>query len=255
MSNTYKIYDRLFFVGVCGLGDSFVSSGMAHHYADRSLELHIPCWEHFYETIACLYKDFDNIKVIPFKSDNNIIDNENKYVADTRLSRIMRTPLIFSKIKNYSLIAMWDLQVYAHYELPYHLRYTNFRLPSHIDGSNELFQQLTNNEPYILVHRQTGDHPHGLPINVPAFRQAQGLSDIKLIEVVPEITNNMMQYVKLIQNAEEIHCVPSSFHCLVDSVPTSAKLFFHDIREKTAMAVNSAWNNNKWIIVNYQERI
>jgi hypothetical protein len=104
------------------------------------------------------------------------------------------------------------------------------------------------------VHRQTGDHPKGLPINVSGFRHANGFPEIKIIDIVPEITNNMMQYVKLIQNAQEIHCVPSSFHCLVDSMPTSAKLFFHDIREKTAMAVNSSWNNEKWNMVNYAER-
>ena len=66
---------------------------------------------------------------------------------------------------------------------------------------------------------------------------------------------DMMQYVKLIQHAEEIHCVPSSFHCLVDSIQTNAKLFFHDIREKTSMAVNTQWNNFKWNEVNYEYRI
>ena len=65
----------------------------------------------------------------------------------------------------------------------------------------------------------------------------------------------MMQYVDLIKNAEEIHVVPSSFHCLVDSMETNASLYFHDIREKTSMAINSDWNNHRWTIVKYQNRL
>jgi hypothetical protein len=64
-----------------------------------------------------------------------------------------------------------------------------------------------------------------------------------------------MEYVELIKNAEEIHCIPSSFHCLVDGIETPAKLFFHDIREKTSMAVNSIWNNHRWTMVNYNPRL
>jgi len=252
--NNYKIYDRLFFMGSCGLGDSFVLNGIVHHYADRSLEIHVPCWEHFYDTIKSLYNGFDNIKVVPFKFEHEMLAKEQEYVINNRLSRILRIKLIQSKIKNYPINAMWDLQLYAAYELPYHLRYTNFRLPKVIEGSDELFEKLSNNEPYILVHRYTGDHPNGLAINIQGFRQANNFPNINIIEITPNITNNMMQYIKLIENAAEIHCVASSFHCLVDSVPTRAKLFFHDIREKTAMAVNSAWNNNKWNNVSYSER-
>jgi len=257
MVNTYKIFDRLFFLGPSSLGDSFLMNGLVHHYADRTQELHLPCWQHFYDTTKCLYQDFDHIKVVPFNciDTNDMLVKEQEYVTNNRLSRILRTPLIFSNIRKFPLIAMWDLQIYAHYELPYHLRYTNFRLPKNVEGSDQLFNQLSMNRPYSLIHTRTSDHPDGVPINIHGFRKSNNFPDIDIIEVRPEITNNMLQYVKLIENAEEIHCVPSSFHCLVDSIPTKAKLFFHDIREKTSMAVNSAWNNNKWIIVNYNERI
>jgi hypothetical protein len=128
-------------------------------------------------------------------------------------------------------------------------------LPKHIEGSDELYNELSGGEPYILIHRFSNDFPAGAPVNISAFRAAGNLPDYKIIEIRDGITDNMMQYVKLIENAQEIHCIPSSFHCLVDSVPTRARLFFHDIREKTSMAVNSAWNDNKWIMVHYPERL
>ena len=157
-------------------------------------------------------------------------------------------------LKGVTLHPLWDLQQYSDHELPFHLRYTNFRLPKHVDGSEELFNKLSNNEPYILVHRYTGEHPDGIPISIENFRSANGWPECKIIEINETITDNMMHYIKLIQNAEEIHVVPSSFHCLVDSMETKAKLFVHDVREKTSMMLNSPYNNHKWCIVNYNTK-
>jgi hypothetical protein len=245
-----KIFDRLFFMGPMSLGDSFVLCGMVNHYADRCNELHVPVEPRFYKTIKTLYQDHPNIIVIPMPADWT---SENVYVDENRLSRILRISLVHSKIKNFDIIPMWDVQLYSNYELSFGLRYSNFRLPKFIEGADELHSQLAD-EPYIIVHRFSNDFANGAPIDIPTFRAASNLPDYKIIEVREGITDNMMQYVKLIENAEEIHCIPSSFHCLVDSVPTKARLFFHDIREKTSMSVNSAWNDSKWIMVNYTQR-
>jgi hypothetical protein len=247
-----KIFDKLFFIGSVGLGDSFVLNGMANHFGDRCLELHLPAQPKFFKTIEELYKDHPNIKVIPMVAD---FDIENNYVENHKLSRILRIDLIKSTIKNFTLIPMWDIQLYSNYELSYSLRYSNFRLPKDLKGSDDLFDKLYSGEPYALIHRYTGDSTEGIPINVQSFREAAKLPPLKFIEIQEGITDNMLDYVKLIQNAREIHVVPSSFHCLVDSIHTNAALYFHDIREKTAMAVNSGWGDNKWIIVNYPNRV
>ena len=247
-----KIFDKLFFMGQLSLGDNFLLSGMVHYYADRCQELHVPVWPHFYETIDTLYQDHPHIHVVGL---NPLDQGENQYVEQHRLSRILRTNLTHCRIKNFELTPMWDLQLYAMHELSYELRYKNFRLPGYVEKAEELYQTLSGGEPYIIVHRRTSEHPNGIPFNLNEFREYNNLPDIKIIEIEPGLTNNMMQYVKLIQCAEEIHCVPSSFHCLVDSMNTNAKLYFHDLREKTAMLVNSKWNNYKWTMVNYPERM
>ena len=247
-----KIFDRLFCMGPMSLGDSFVLCGMVNHYADRCNELHVPADPKFYKTIKTLYQDHPNICVVAMPQDWH---SEDLYVERHQLSRILRIDLVHSIIKNFDITPMWDIQLYSNYELSFGLRYSNFRLPKHIEGSEELYNELCGGEPYILIHRYSNDFPDGAPINIPAFRAAGNLPDYRVIEIRDGITDNMMQYVKLIENAQEIHCIPSSFHCLVDSVPTKARLFFHDVREKTSMAINSAWNDNKWIMVHYQERL
>ena len=248
-----KLFDRMFFIGPMSLGDNFVLTGIAHHFGDRCNELYVPVNPGNYETMSTLYKDHPHIKVIPTTDYPN--GDEQQYVDEHKLGRILRTEYLSWYVKNYRLVPMWDLQLYSNYELSYGLRYSNFRLPEYIEGSDELYDQLSQGEPYILVHRYTNNHPHGIPININEFRAVANLPPIKVIEIQEGITDNMMHYVKLIQNAQEIHVVPSSFHCLVDGINTKARLFFHDIREKTAMSVNSSWNNHKWIMVSYPERV
>ena len=247
----FKLFDRLFFMGAFSLGDCFVLSGVVHYYAERCQELHVPSRGEFLETLSTLYQDFPNIKVIPINSQ----DEEDVYVNEHKLSKILGTPLQGENIRGLILHPLWDQQLYANHELPFSLRYKNFKLPKDVNGANELYQTLVKDgTPYALVHRYTGDHPHGIPISIENFRSASGMSPIKIIDIDHTITNNMMQFLTLIKNASEIHCVASSFHCLVDSVETLSRLFFHDVREKTSMLVNSPWNNHKWIIVRYGQK-
>ena len=248
-----KLYDKMFFIGTSSLGDCFVLAGIVNYYADRCNELHVPTMSGGqFETLSTLYQEHPSVKVILSESYNN---NDTAYIEKHKLGRIMRVEYLRWPIRNYGIVPMWDLQLYSNYELSFGLRYSNFRLPKHIEGSEELYDQLSGGVPYILVHRCTADHRSGIPIDIPAFRKMSNLPPIKIIEIREGITDNMMHYVKLIQNAQEIHVVPSSFHCLVDSIDTKAKLFFHDIREKTAMSVNSQWNNFKWVMVSYPERL
>jgi len=253
-----KIFDKLFFMGPSALGDNIVLSGLVHYYADRANELHLPVWSKHYDTMRTLYQDHTHIKVksvTPTQDSSEFWREEAEYVDQNKLSRILRPELIHSTIKGYSLTPMWDLQIYSMHDLSYEIRYRNFRMPKFVEGAEELYQRLSNNQPYVLVHNRSGDHPDGYPIDIAIFRKHNNMSDINIIEIDESITNNFMQYSVLIERAQEIHCVPSSFHCLVDSMKTDARLFFHDIREKTAMVVNSRWNNHRWHIVNYASRI
>ena len=245
-------YDRLYFVAAMSLGDNFIYSGVAHHYADRCYELHIPVEPRFEKTMRCLYQDFPNIKIISALSH----EQEIQYIRENQLAKITMSTPFFTVINGVSVCPLWDEQVYTHFELSFSLRYKNFRLPKYIDGAEELYQKLSGGEPYILIHRRTGLHPDGMPINIPAFRMANNLPDINIIEITEGITDNMMQFVPLIERAQEIHCVSSSFRCLVDSIynRTTGILFYHEARANTLERVNSRWNNYSWQIVRYDNK-
>lgn len=249
-----KIFDKLFFMGPMTLGDNFVYSGIVHYYGDRCTELHVPSGEENFDTLTTLYQEHPHIKVVQMLPYDQ---GENQYVEKFGLSRIVRHDMFRTQINGHTISIMWDEQIYTQFELPFSLRYSNFRLPSNIAGSQELYQQLAGDEPYALVHRGTSVYPNGMPLDITGFRKASGMPDIKIVEVKPGITPDLMQYVDLIKNATEIHCVPSSFFCLVDSIhrETNARLFYHDVRANTIMRVNSKWNNYPWTMITYGNKI
>lgn len=253
------VFDKLFFDSSVGLGDAFVMNGIVHHYARQCEKLYYPARGEFFETLQCLYRDFPNIEVWRFYNN----EQEEIFVETNNLLKVHSTPLITSEIhrigceKEY-IHVHWPQQIYENFDVPFKMRYLDAHIPAHIEGSQELYESLTGGEKeYAIVHRFASDHPDGIPIDVQSYRRVQGLGEIKVIEIREGQTTNMLQYKTLIENATEIHCIPSSFFNFVDSMVTkiNAKCFFHDIRKNSLMKVNSRWNNHRWEIVTYGIRV
>lgn len=252
-----NLFDKLFFDNPVGLGDAFVMNAIVHHYARISGTLYYPAKGEFYETLKCLYQDHPNIEVWRFYNPDQI-----KTFLDTNpgLTRLTSMPLVTTELHRTGcdveyIQIHWPQQIYENFDIPFKMRYLDFHMPKDIPGTQELYEKLTEGEKdYVIFHRYSSSHPIGIPLNLKAFRAARGLPDLKIIEIQEGQTDNMLQYKTLIENAKEIHCIPSSFFNLVDSMHTNAQLWFHDIRKNSLMKVNSRWNGNKWAIVNYSVR-
>ena len=89
---------------------------------------------------------------------------------------------------------------------------------------------------YILVHQQSSIGKFFIDIK----------SKLPVIEIRPGLTNNMLDYVKIIQNASEIHCIDSSVMNLIDGMKLKTDdLFFHTIKP------TGFRYSDKWKIVQY----
>jgi hypothetical protein len=256
------------------LGDHFICNGIVHTYAEQLCDrLHLPCHHRYYETISCLYQDFENIIVHPFNDDWPTLEREMFPWAEKNgwpVTRIGFENVYYRNIHRVNLPPEYvsinfDRQFYEQANILFSERYNKFRLPQTIEGCEELYDTLTEGETeYIIVHSNSSaaggkstskDHllKKGYDIDLYSWRK-DGDSNLKVVEIQMGQTSNMLAYMKLIENAKEIHCINSSFFCLVDSVCTKikAKLFYHDIRINNITQIN-CWTTggNRWTVIDY----
>lgn len=243
------------------LGDYFVCNSLVIDQLRRHQEIHLPVAPQFLDTVKCLYSDHNNIRIIPYLGDlveQNYIHNLQLPVVYWRVTPETVKFHFHEDLHAVAIAINYDRQLYEQLDCSFSKRYTNFQLPEQIPNSQDLFNKLNpTNEPYVLWHKYTSKHVGGLPIGLHGWRLAAGLPDKKIIEVELGQTTNMLDYMKLIERADEIHCVHSSFYQLVDSVcnKTQAQLFYHDYRRDIINQINCAWNNHKWIRVEYLVKI
>ena len=256
-----KVMEKLYLVSPLYLGDAFVINALVHRWAAQAHEVHVPTLPVYVATVQCLYAHVPNVKVVPYLG----ADHEQEYIRSHALQVInFRTLYEMHQlpIKHHdspvSVPVNWDRQIYEYFDVPYSVRYREFQLPATIPHTEQVFEKLNpTQEPYVLWHGESDTMIHKCGINLHAWRQHIGAPDYKVIHIQPGVTANLLSYMKLIEHAQEIHCIPSAFHALVDSVThkTSAKLFFHDVKLHTIMQVNSRWNSWRWHSVYYDHKI
>lgn len=237
------------------LSSYFVTNSIVHKLLQTCPQVWIPVLPQFWDTVQSLYSNHDRVRLVPYLSsqtEDQIIHNNHLQELDLRSAiqkHTLRSPQHTRKVPVY-----WDRQLYEYMGMCYSQRYTGFRLPSQIPGCNNLFEKLNpTHEPYVLWHNYTNEHMAGIHIDLNQWRPAAGLPDLKIIPVRLGATTNLLEYMMLIEHAQEIHVVPGSFFFMVDSVldKTRARLFLHDARECEIIQVNSKWNNWRWNRVDY----
>lgn len=224
-----------------GLGDHFICNGMVNELS-KDARIYLICKEAYYETVSCLYTDNFNVKPIFLHDDNYHGEIEQvKNIQNILQKDILR--IGFQNIDH----TKFDRSFYESISMPFEYRYSRFCLPKINQKSMNLYHKLSKGKEYALVHRQSSERQYDINIT----------TDLPLIDVNIGETKNMMNWVDLIKNASQIHCVPSSFYCLVDSMAPNlkSKLFYHNVRRGTLLNPNNTFNNNCWNVIEYDSKL
>jgi hypothetical protein len=248
-----KWIDTFFFSAGNRLGDAFVYNAIVHYFAEKSNTLYLPAEAAYYESIACLYQDYCNIKVV--------LPNEFQYLKETTKNAVhfpgfsielTQVPLNGDYSDPVVIPINWERQIYEDMDFLYSMRFKGFRFPKHVEGSEELYEKLTGGEKdYVVVNKYMNVKgvPEHININISSWS-----GDYKIVEITPTYTCNMLQYITLLQRAKQVHIVPSAMFCMLDSIidTIQGELFIHLIRKEFLSQINCKWNSFKWQTVKYQ---
>lgn len=206
-----------------GLGDHFICNGLVNFLSENVDKLYLVCKEHNFETISCLYKENDSVEILKIKKEPQDIE------LFARVNNIRILQIGFKDFNN----PTFDVSFYSQLNLDFSLRYSKFKLPNYIQNSQNLYNTLVTKMPYCLISQSCSDKDFDLQID----------TDLHKIYIHKGLTDNLLDYVKIIQNASEIHCIDSSLYHLIDSMEVSGKLYFHDVRgtENNKIRVSDKW--------------
>ena len=206
-----------------GLGDHFICNGLVNLISKKFAKVFLICKESNFATVSCLYKDNQKIEVISIKTEPQDVE------LFARINGLKIIQIGFSDFNNKT----FDKSFYSQFGVDFEQRYKSFKLPVKIENSDRIYDTLVKETPYCLIHRVCSQKIFNLEVN----------TELPKIFIEPGLTNNLLDYIKVIQNASEIHCVDSSVYHLIDSIEVSGKLYFHDVRNSSD---NKITVSNKW---------
>jgi hypothetical protein len=201
MKNFY-IYPHL------GLGDQIICNAIIRNIAKKFIDRKIIlfCKHHTYTSVQFMYRDIDNLLIV--KADDNEvheqIDSYNEedkiYIGHHHLGIFLRDSRSF------------DEAFYKQVGLPFIRRWDDFYVTRDSQAEKTLFDQVNLQKgSYIFIH----DDPKR---NLIIDRNFIANKDLPIFIPNIELTDNIFDYLTIMENAAEIHCMDSCFRLLADSV-------------------------------------
>lgn len=229
MDNIY-IYQHL------GLGDHIICNGLVRELIKRqqSAKYFIFCLKRTHASVSFMFRDLNNIQTIPVEGDSAVIEFLRGTTKPTKIIVIG-----FNHNNNYN--CTWDEAFYIQHAVPFAKRWESFFVERDSNREAQLFNRLASSRKYALIHNVGSD-------NIDRIDYSKVDSSLHQIVVEP-ITDVVFDYLTLIQYADEIHCVDSSFFHLVESTKTKAKLFYHRDHKRRSSPQHNHCFKSSWNII------
>jgi hypothetical protein len=229
----------------CGLGDHIICNGIINHLTENNY-VYLVCREFTVETLKCLYKDNPRVE-LRITEHRELGVYHDRHVASLAEELGARN---FGIATHRVEMARYQECMYEWSNLPFEYRYSKFRLPKEIPGRKELYDRLRPKGRYALVHFEGSNGPSHI-------KWDEHISpDLERLEIKPK-SNNLLDWIDLILEAEEIHCVPSGPFHFVDSIwqQVKAKKVFHNSRSSSNFNPNNEYNQGCWTVVDYKVKL
>ena len=219
---TSMVGKGIYIVAHQGLGDHILCSGLYREYSVNYLKCIVPVIDSYFETVSKMLQDVPNLQVVPYTTEFWAMKME----AHANLLRSFGYDVL--KLGHFGSGFFLDPQkrldanFYDQAGLNLNHRWDSWNLSRDKNAEERLFKKLIDgNEPYIFLHddesRNFGINQELLPEGIRIIRP-----DKKLAKEF-----SFFDYLKIIENAQELHCIESSFAALIESMQFDKPKFAH----------------------------
>jgi hypothetical protein len=238
--NDIYIYHHL------GLGDHLDCNAIVRIYLnDYGYDkVYVFSKEYYADMIEFMFRDEKDIEVIRIPGDNEE-EEVKKELQSRQARRFAKIGHEFYPWGKEKELNMGCAEIF--YELSgidYKHRFDDFYFDRDIEEEERVYKKLNpDNEKYIFVH---DDPKRGFKIPEEEIEKLSG--NIKILR--NDMTENMFYFCKILENAEQVHCMESCFRSLVEVLDVPGDLYFHNFRSAASgflgNSTRQAWKEIKW---------
>lgn len=237
-----------------GIGDHIISNGLIHHLTGEDWNfrnVNLVCYKEWEDSLRYLYEDNPRVIIHPGKQDQFLgIHHENQLKKWAE-----QEGWKYYSVATFAQIDLTRYQEYFYKSVghPFAYRYTKFQLPQRELYNEELINTYKPKNPYAFVFSWDKFRNQ----SIIHFQQDKITEGLDVINMTPKKTKNIFDWLPIIYDAEEIHCIPGGPFHLIDSIldKCKAKRFvYHDARRETCFNPNNTFNNKCWEIVSYEKK-
>lgn len=201
-----------------GLGDQIVINGLVRilHNSGKYKKIRLVTQQKFLSNVEFMYRDLSNIDYI--SSENNLnVDSVSNIVKSKYVGKFLDRWWYNTKAVN-----VHEEEVYTSLGYKWTDRYEHFSVDRDFDKENKVFLKLiTDSKPYIVVC----DDPSRNYIIKP--EKAIDVQNLNIIRTSDYLDYTLFDFLKVIENAESVHTMYSSFFLLIDCMSLN-KIYLHN---------------------------
>lgn len=218
-----------------GLGDHIICNGLvrylAKNYGFENIALVVK--KSNLNNVTRMFLDLAQVSFFAVDEDREFIEEYNSNLKSIPLLRVG-----FEKCRN----GDFDRSFYDSANVPFQERWNSWNLERDYEQEAKIIEELGINGDYIFVHDTSSVGKYDLKI------------ESKLPQIKPkklDCEKSMFDWIGVMENAKEIHCIDSSFMHIVDSYKFENDKYYHTI--KTTVLRNGIGFSlqNNWRTVNY----
>jgi hypothetical protein len=231
-----------------GLGDHMICIGLYREQAKLFKKCVLPINSRHFKAIKNMLNDVTNIQVVKQGSPSRAlqIETQAKFLNILGYKLVLLGKYLPNYFDNTGI--RFDEKFYKQANVDFDFRWKSFKFSRDLNKEDELYNKLVGSEKkYIFVH---DDEERGLKINFNLLPR-----DFAIIRPKPSLSRqfDISNYTKIIERAQEIHCIESSFAAFIEGQNLDITKFAHRYaREETKISMHYEFTyRSEWNIIDY----
>jgi hypothetical protein len=217
--NELYIYHHL------GLGDHISCHGIVRHFCEIKDKVFLFVKENNYKNVKRMFSDIKNLNFLI--GDDSFALN---YIRENKINNLLKVGFNINEYENF------EYQFYRMANLPIEYKHSKFFIERDYDTEISIFNSLE-----LKVGEYIFLHDGGYKIKEEFLA--------KNIRVVRPTDFGLFDWMYVIENAKEIHCIDSSFICLVDCMNTKQIPLYNHRYVRNYPDFIRLYTNKKWEII------